>query len=236
MPCQAYQVGGGDDDQMIPAHSSRMGLLPRPSTRRARGRPGRRRARSRSCAASSSRSSSRCGNVGRAPGVKEELQIPHDSAGRGQQRRSSERSAGLRQIGAQREPLERRQADEAVAQVDDRAAAHDESRSWAAPHRAIDAETCSAAASIGLAASMAKDMPEEKMPHMTASSKAELDVEFLSSAAQLHFFLVAGIGDDGHADQRHQHAGHGEQAAARRNSIAACPCRNGAAPACRPPA
>ncbi len=68
---------------------------------------------------------------------------------------------------------------------------------------------------MGLAASMANDMPDEKMPHITASSRPSLTLNSSHLGAQLHLFLVAGVGDDGHADERHQHARHGEQAAAR---------------------
>ncbi len=43
--------------------------------------------------------------------------------------------------------------------------------------------------------------------------KSELHIELLDLAAELDFFLVAGIGDDGDADQGHENAGHGQQAA-----------------------
>ena len=62
---------------------------------------------------------------------------------------------------------------------------------------------------------MAKDMPDEKIPHMTASARPSLTLNSCAPSAELHFFLMAGIGDDGHSDDGHQNACHGEQAAAR---------------------
>jgi hypothetical protein len=53
---------------------------------------------------------------------------------------------------------------------------------------------------------MANAMPDEK--------ESELHIELPHLGPELQFFLVAGIGDDGHSDESDQHACHGEEPAA----------------------
>jgi len=80
---------------------------------------------------------------------------------------------------------------------------------------------------MGLAASMAKDMPEEKMPHMTASSSPFFNVKFPDFRAQRNFFAMPGNRHDDKCHKALRQCQKREKAAGVWSLFAACPWTRG---------
>src|SRR5579863_2851389 len=79
-------------------------------------------------------------DVGFAPGVEEELEVPHDSAGCSHGAVFEEHAARLRKVGTEREIAFEPEPQKAIAHVDDGAAAHDEHVAGQARVERIDAD------------------------------------------------------------------------------------------------
>ena len=82
-------------------------------------------------------------NTGVTPGVKEELQIPHQTAEGGKQDVGDDQRFCQREVGFYRQILHFCQTNEAKAEVYQRAAAHDHHVAWQGNVQRVDAQRCS---------------------------------------------------------------------------------------------
>ncbi|MNE38120.1 hypothetical protein D3C80_1320050 [compost metagenome] len=174
------------------------------------------------------------GNAGLTPGIEEELQVPHDATGSGQQAVDQQARQWLGQILAQRQLGAGGQADEAEGHVHYGTAAHDD-----AVARQHGIERVYAQRQRGLLDGGRRLQPEGEARREDAAHDREAEplpqVELLGRRAQALLLLVTGPGDDADAHQGDNHSQQGDLAAGGADQGAKLATQNGGASGCRPP-
>ena len=144
-------------------------------------------------------------NAGVAPGVEEELQIPHQAAERREQHVGDNQRFCDREVGFYRQVFHFCQTNDAVAQVNQRAAAHDHHVAWQRHVQRVNAQR-GGGLMHRFGGVHRKRHPGGENPAHHRQHQPLLQIEVFGLDAHFALFQLARTGHNTDADHRHQHA------------------------------